>query len=64
MKNTKIKDFASPLKYNSNTLFIIIFMEKNKSIKLGSQKVGEDIASMSLNKFSNYFNYMEKDTIW
>lgn len=61
--NINIKDPTLPLKYNLDTLFIIIFMEGNKNKKISPQKVEESIAFMPFNKYLNCFNCIEKYTI-
>lgn len=63
VKNTKIKDSTSLLKYDLDTLFTIVFMKKNKNRKLSSWGVGENIVSILLNKFFNYFNWIKEDIV-
>lgn len=41
-------------------LFIIVFIKENKSRKLNILKVRKDIASILLNKFLNYVNFVKK----
>ena len=64
MKNAKIRDPTPRSEYDPDKPFTMVFMEENKSGKLGSQEVGEGIASMPLNKFLDCLNCAEEDTIW
>ena len=64
MKSAKIRDPTPPSKYNPDTPFTMVLMEENKSGKLGSQEVGESIASMPLDKFLDCLNCAEKDAVW
>ena len=63
MKSTEIRDFILSTKYDPDMSFTMVLMEKNKSGKLGSQEIGEGIASIPLDKFLDYFNCAQKDAV-
>lgn len=63
MKSAKLKDLIPPSKYNQDTLFTMIFIKEKKSRQLGPQEVGKSMASMSFDKFLDYFNYTEEDAV-
>lgn len=45
-------------------LFIMVFIKKNKSKKLGPQEFEEEIAFILFDEFLNCFNCAEEDAIW
>lgn len=61
MKSIKIKNLILSLEHNPNIFFILVFMKKNKSKKLGFWKVGKGIISILFDKFFGCFNYVEQD---
>ena len=64
MKSAKIRDPTPPSEYDSDTPFIMVLMEENKSGKLGPREVGESIAFMLLDEFLDCFNCAEEDAVW
>lgn len=63
VKYTKIRNLIFFIEYNSDISFTIIFIENNKSKKLGPWKIGENIAFMQFDKFLNGISYIKKDVI-
>ena len=44
--------------------FIMVLIKLDKKGKLRLSQIGENIASILLDKFFDYFNCMEKNVIW
>lgn len=63
MKSINIKNPILLSEYDSDTFFTMVFIEENKSRKLGSQKVGESFVFMLFDKFLDCLNCIEKDAI-
>ena len=64
VKSTNTRDCIPPSEYEPDMPFTMVLMEENKSGKLGPRKVGEGIASMSLDEFLDCLNCVEEDAVW
>lgn len=63
MKSTKIRDLILFTKYDPDTLFTMVLIEKNKNKKLGLRKIGEGITFMPLDEFLNCLSCAEEDLV-
>ena len=63
MKSTNIRDLTPSRKYDPDMFFNLVLIEKNKSGKMGPQKIWKNIAFIPLNEFFDYISCAKEDAV-